>query len=90
MLESELVKFGIAGIFIAYLIYNSKQKDDRYDKLLEAHLAENKEAAEALLEESKRNSDAVKVLADSIKDLATSVDVVVATTAAATRTAKAS
>lgn len=81
----QLVSFGIGGLFIAYLIYVCAQKDARYDKL--ARLVNDLQERRAI-ERSENAAENAKVMfevANALKALGASVDVVVETCAAATR-----
>lgn len=78
---AELVKLGIAGLFIAYLIWCNVEKDKKYDRreavfdaLHEQRVSEGKENARAMVE-----------AAQALKQLSVSISVAVETMSAASR-----
>src|SRR5688572_22977163 len=77
----ELAKLGLAGIFIAYLIWVLHGKDKKYDQ--------REAAIEALHEkrvaESRENAKAMHETAQALRQLSDGVEVAVETMAGATR-----
>lgn len=80
-MEAELLKLGIAGLFVLYLIMSGREKDKRYDKLSDKFYTLQETRAIELSKDTEARIEA----AAAMKQLASSIEVVVETTAAATR-----
>lgn len=91
-LIQELLKLGVAGLFIAYLIYCCREKDKRYDTLVEKVDAVQERRALERSENIKAMTEAAAALAKiavsvdrSTDQTEASIKTAVETIAAATR-----